>query len=245
MLRSRRTVLGLLGFVALVVIAGLGITAFFVRNALAQSATPTQQIPNGSAAPANNVSQYEEFFFNTLAKRLGVDVVKLKTDIIGAIGDTLDQAVKDGKITQAQVDQLKNNFSQGINSGNFPFFGFGKGHGRFPGYKMGRFEFGSLGPAKFAKALGVNEQDLINELNSGKSIAQVAQEHNVDLNQVKLTVLADVKSQLDTAVKNGTMTQSRADNVYQKISNNIDNLLNKSGYWGPRMKPTVIPGNSG
>jgi len=245
MLRSRKTVLGLLGVVALVVIAGLGITAFFVRNALAQSATPTQQTPNGSTAPANIMSQYEETFFKALASRLGIDEAKLKTDIIGAIGDTLDQAVKDGKITQAQAGQIKNDMGQGINSGNFPFFGFGKGHGRFPGYKMGRFEFDTLGPAEFAKALDMNEQDLINELNSGKSIAQVAQEHNVDLNQVKQTVLADVKSQLDTAVKNGTVTQSHADNVYQKISNNIDNLLNKSGYWGPRMKPTVTPGNSG
>lgn len=250
-MRSRKTIFGIIGVLVLVLIAGLGFAALSVRAALAQ--TPTPQSPGGSTTTTTGMSQYGEFFLNKLAGLLGVDETTLKNDIITAFGDTLSQAVKDGNITQSQADQLKNRASQGINSGNFPFLGFGKGRGFFGfGEKMG---ISSLGPAEFAKALGMNEQDLMTELQAGKSIAQIAQEHNVDLNKVKQTVLADLKTQLDTAVKNGNLTQTQADNIYQNVNNNIDNILNSTGrwggHWGPMFKhmnpltpPTTTPAPS-
>ncbi|HEX7592886.1 MAG TPA: hypothetical protein VF429_01825, partial [Anaerolineae bacterium] len=45
----------------------------------------------------------------TLAQEKNVDVAKLRTAIADAEKAALDQAVKDGKLTQAQVDALKAN----------------------------------------------------------------------------------------------------------------------------------------
>jgi hypothetical protein len=65
-----------------------------------------------------------------VAKEKNVTLDDLKAAIVKAVGDQLDQAVKDGKLTQAQADQLKagvdklnldNTFGRGGFKGNWNF----------------------------------------------------------------------------------------------------------------------------
>ena len=65
------------------------------------------------------------------------------------------------------------------------------------------------------------------ELQSGKTIAAVAQEKNVDLTQVKTSVLADLKTNLDQVVQAGKLTQAQADQVYSQLNTNFDTLVNQ------------------
>jgi len=66
------------------------------------------------------------------------------------------------------------------------------------------------------------------ELQSGKTIAAVAQEKNVDLAQVKTSVLADLKTNLDQVVQTGKLTQSQADQIYSQLTTNFDNLVSQA-----------------
>ena len=62
-----------------------------------------------------------------------------------------------------------------------------------------------------AKAIGISEADLTTALNGGQTMAAVAKAHNVDPQKVIDALVADGQSELDAAVKAGTMTQAQAD----------------------------------
>ncbi|HEX7975569.1 MAG TPA: hypothetical protein VF498_14260 [Anaerolineales bacterium] len=253
MFKSRKVIFGLAGVLGLGVLAALAIAAFSTGNSLASAIAQATQAPNATAAPGATAqpntekTQYRDFFLQALAGRLGIDVTKLKDAITGATQDTIDQAVKDGKLTQDQANQLKNSLAQGNYPGfGFGFFGKGMRHGfGFGGPRGGMMGRGFFSPSEFAKALNLNEQDLVNELQSGKSIADVAKEHNVDLNQVKQTVLADAKTQLDAAVSAGKLTQAQEDQVNQNLGSQFDQLVNQAGFGGGRHHFFNGPFNNG
>lgn len=230
MSRSKKILFAAGGLLALVIlVAGAWALVVPAKTTFAQQPTPTAQ--PGVATPAQGVWQsYRDFFLNALVERLGVTLEKFKSDYLGALTDTLDKAVKDGNLTQKQADQLKSKFSNRLDQGDlpgfFPPFGrrgfghFGFGRGGFFGMKGG-FELSSV-----AKALNMPVADLISELQAGKTIADVAKEKNVDLAQVKASVLSDLKARLDQAVQNGNLTQARADEIYNLASANFDSFAN-------------------
>ncbi|HEY0442910.1 MAG TPA: hypothetical protein VGC90_01700 [Candidatus Limnocylindrales bacterium] len=62
-----------------------------------------------------------------------------------------------------------------------------------------------------AKAIGISEADLKTALAGGQTVAAVAKAHNVDIQTVIDALVADGQSELDAAVKAGTITQAQAD----------------------------------
>jgi len=232
MVKSKKILIGVAGFLVVAAIAaGAWLVVSPTDLSFAQAPSPTAQ--PGQATTDKGV--YNTYFWNALATRLGVTLDKLKEAITGAATDTIDQAVKDGKLTQDRANQMKSDLQNRANQGDLPGFGFfGFRHGRgMGGFGDGDFGFGRSGFGKgnnltsFAKALNMTEADLMTELQSGKTIAAVAQEKNVDLTQVKTSVLADLKTNLDQVVQNGKLTQAQADQVYSQLNTNFDTLVNQ------------------
>ena len=81
------------------------------------------------------------------------------------------------------------------------------GHGGFGGGPNEAVSDASV----VAKAIGISEADLNTALQSGQTIAAVAKAHNVDIQKVIDALVADGQSELDAAVKAGTLTQAQAD----------------------------------
>ena len=247
MSKTMKIVIGAVaGLLVLAVIAAGGLFLAVTRG-LAQTPSTTDtpaatQSPSATqapgAAPQNTVQSYEDFFLNAFANRLGVAQDKVKEAFTGAAGDTLDQAVKDGKLTQAQADQLKTDLQNRTGQGLLPFFHFGFGRRGFFGdfdhdfgHGFGRGGFKGLmglGLDSFAKALNMNVADLQTELQSGKTLADVVKEKNADLAQVKTSLLNDLKTGLNQAVTNGKLTQTQADSFYNQASANFDTLVNQT-----------------
>jgi hypothetical protein len=233
-------------FLITVIAGGLLIAIPPVRVSMAQAPTPSAQPPTGSTAQ-NGLNNYRNFFLNVFANRLGLTIEKVKEALIGAFDDTVNQAMKDGVITQAQADRLKNLFTNRLNQSSAPGFIGPFGLGRFGGF--GRFGFargflmgrGGFSPSSLAKALDMTQANLITELQSGKTIAEVAKENNIDLAQVKTSVLNDLKTRLDQAVQAGNLTQNGADAIYNQFSANFDTLVNRS--WNGYRK-VVPPGTN-
>ena len=232
MFKSKKMWIAIASLLAVAVIAAGGWLVLSPTGlSFAQSPSPTAQ-PDQSTTGKD---VYNNLFWNSLATRLGVTLDKLKAAITGASTDTIDQAVKDGKLTQDRADQMKADLQNRANQGDLPGFGFfGFRHGRgMGGFGDGDFGFGRSGFGKgnnltsFAKALNMTEADLMTELQSGKTIAAVAQEKNVDLTQVKTSVLADLKTNLDQVVQAGKLTQAQADQVYSQLNTNFDTLVNQ------------------
>jgi polyhydroxyalkanoate synthesis regulator phasin len=233
MLRSRKTLIGVAVVALVAVVGAVGFAAWSVGTTLAAPLFQGTQPPNAAAA-----GQYATFFLEHFASHLGLTTDQVKSAYTSAYNDTIDQMVKDGKLTQAEADAMKQKISQGVANGNLPMFGpgfrgkGGIGMGGGMGFSMGRGGMMDLGPAEFAKALGMTQQDLMTELQAGKSIADVAKEKNIDLNKVKQTILADFKAQLDAAVKSGKITQAQADRTYQNFSQKLDAMVNQAGMMG-------------
>ena len=163
-------------------------------------------------------------FLDRVAQKLGIETPKLQDAIKSAANDEVDQALKDGKITQQQADAIK----QRIANGKTPDFGefpFGKG-GRGFGFEKG-FGFGlGADTAQLATFLGISQDQLKTELQaSGATLATVAQAHGKSRDDLKTFITNTAKTQLDQAVKNGKLSQQQEDAMLSKLNDNLDSLI--------------------
>lgn len=158
-------------------------------------------------------------FLTNLAERLGISEDELKTAIKDAGNETVDEAVAAGNLTQEQANRLK----ERIEEGGFPFM-FGQ-HPRIGGAI-------ALHQAA-ADILGVTPAELMEELRDGASLAEVAEAHGKSVDGFKAGLLAAVKTQLDTLVTDGRLTQDQADQLYQRLEENIDTIINAERGMGP------------
>src|SRR5262245_35161671 len=156
-------------------------------------------------------------YLNDVAGRLGVSSAKLEDALKGAAIDRVDAALAAGRITKDEADALKD----AINSGQFPL-GIGMGAGlvlRHVGYGFGP----SLDAA--ATYLGLTEAQLRTQLESGKSLADVAKAQGKSVDGLKQAMLSSIKAKLDQAVKDGKLTAAQRDDIMAKISASIDDLI--------------------
>ncbi|MFL5887335.1 MAG: hypothetical protein ACJ77M_19875 [Thermoleophilaceae bacterium] len=168
-------------------------------------------------------------FLNDVAGRLHVSPSRLKSAIQSAYADRLDAAVKAGKLTQAQADAIKKRVQQ---NGGAPFLGPRGGHALFAG-PGGPFRPGFDAAAGY---LGLTADQLHTQLESGKSLADIARAKNKDLNGLKAAIKSSVKTRLDTAVKNKRITQSQENQILSGLDSKIDDLVQQKGGRPPHFR---------
>jgi len=96
------------------------------------------------------------------------------------------------------------------------------------GRKHGRHVFkANLDTA--ADAIGISREDLLTQLGDGKSIAQVAQSKDVDVQKVIDAMVADAKEHLADAVRSGRLTQAQADERLEKVTEHTTEVVNREG----------------
>jgi hypothetical protein len=158
----------------------------------------------------------EAAFLADAAGRLGVQPSKLEDALKQAALDRVDAAVKDGKLTQAEADALKAR----ISAGDFgPGLGFlAPGVGEQVGIRVG------LDAA--ASYLGLSEAQLQSDLESGKTLAQVAAAQGKSVAGLKQALLADAKSHLDQAVADGKITAAQEQQILSDLSSHLDDIVN-------------------
>jgi hypothetical protein len=156
-------------------------------------------------------------FLNDAAGRLGTTSTKLEEALKAAAIDRVDAALAAGQITTAQADEMK----AAINSGKLPLgVGIGPGFGVHVGMAGGKF----LDAA--ATYLGLTEDQLRTQLESGKSLADVAQAQGKSVDGLKQAILNDVQTNLDQAVKDGRLTSDQRDQILADLKAHIDDLVN-------------------
>ena len=183
---------------------------------LAAAATAGLAIAGGGAALAaeklSSSNDESEAVINDAAQRLNVTPSALSGALKKALEDRVDAAVAAGRITKAEGDELK----QRIESSEFPLFG----HHGFGGHHF----FGGLEAA--ASYLGTTEVALRNELESGKTLAQVAQEKGKSVDGLVQALYDDAKQHLDAAVSTGKLTQSQENSILSDLKQHITDLVN-------------------
>jgi polyhydroxyalkanoate synthesis regulator phasin len=178
----------------------------------------------GERRPGMNMQQREamhQAYLNALAGRLGISVDQLQAAMKQSL---INQAVSEGKLTQEQASRM----IQAIQDGKGPGHpGMGQ-RGQRPGPRgqgQGQGQRGPGGPQVVADLLGMTPEQLRTELQSGKSLAQVAEANGVSRDTLKAKMLDAQKARLDAAVAAGRITAEQAQQRMSQMSANIDKML--------------------
>jgi hypothetical protein len=171
----------------------------------------------GAAVAANQLGspkQESQAVLNDAAKQLGVEPSALSAALKKALENRVDDAVAAGRLTKAQGDELK----QRIESGDMPLFG-----GPGPAFHH-HGPFGGLDAA--ATYLGLTDAQLRTQLESGKSLADVAKAQSKTVDGLVQAMVDAAKKKLDAAVAAGRLTQSRADSILSELKSHTADFVN-------------------
>lgn len=186
-------------------------------------------------------------FKEAVAKALGVTVDEYDAAVKEAHEQVLDEAVTEGKLTEEQAERMRERMEQSPGA-----WGRGKGFKapRGEGFKAPRGGFGGrMGGAPIglvAEKLGMTAEDLMAEIQAGKSIAEVAEEQGVDVQEIVAAYMEPLAERLSQVVENGRITQEQADSMLDKAEERALEMLNNT--WegrGPGRFPGGFPGKMG
>jgi phage antirepressor YoqD-like protein len=197
----------------------------------------------GGAALAarDDGNKTEDAILGDAAKRLGVTQAELEDALAKAEDAQIDKAVKDGKLTKKQADELKKRRDE---SGRV--LGFPGGGPRFEHHRFGvpGPGFGGPGPlGDVAKALGIGERKLFSQLRDGKTLAQIAKAQGKTLDDVRAALKKAEEAKIAAAVKDGKLTQEQADEILEHLDERLQHLGEDGPFGGRRMGPP--PGEPG
>jgi hypothetical protein len=179
----------------------------------------------GAIAASKSSATRGDGFLARVAGHLGISTEKLEDATKQAAIDEVDEQLEAGRITKAQADELKAR----IREGGVPFL-FGRPHFRsdgpdgFDGPRLFHAPFGHLSAA--ADYLGLSVPELLEQLTSGKSLADVARAEDKSVDGLKDAMVADAKERLDEAVEEGMLTEAEAKEKLEAIESNVDDIVN-------------------
>ena len=188
----------------------------------------------GAYAATQSNTDPRQAFLNDLAKRLNVTPAQLRDALKGALLDRLDAAVKAGVITQAQANRIERRLESGA---PVPFF-LGPRRFGLRGFGLHANGFGvrgTLGAA--ASYLGLSDAQLLSDLRSGQTLAQIAKARGKSVAGLQQAITAAIKARLDKAVAAGRITQAQENKILSRIGRGLDRpllrLAPRLGGWGP------------
>lgn len=199
----------------------------------------------GAAVAATKLGSPQEesrAVVNDAANQLGVTPERLTTALKTALKNRVDAAVKAGQMSKAEGDALKAR----IDENALPLFGPGKHRHGGPGH----FKREGHGLDAAAKYLGLSETALRTQLESGKTLAQVARDRDKSVDGLVDALVADKKAGIQQAVKDGRLTQAQADEFVAGLKARVTDMVNgrmpERGHRGfHRFGPGAGPGAGG
>jgi uncharacterized protein (DUF2267 family) len=196
-------------------VAAVG-AAIFLAGTLVPFPSTSAQDGTPPAEPTKR-----ERFLQRVADKLGIDVAQLEQAVKDARLEMVDEALANGRINEEQAAKARERIENGERAGL----------GRFKERHQQRHErVAKLRGAlieESAGAIGISADELRAELKAGKSIADVAAEHGVSLDDVKAQIIAAAEAKLQQAVENGRIDQAKADEALQRLSDRLDEVLNR------------------
>ena len=200
----------------------------FLNKKVALGATGVILLGGAAAAVAATQSSSNsprQAYVTDVAHHLGVTPSALTAAMKAAMIDRINAALAAGRLTQAQAVALKQRVEQGTGA---PFLGAGG---------LGHRGVGHLGLARagavVAQYLGISEATLRSELQSGKSLAQIASSTSGrSIAGLKTAIVTAAKTRLDKAVSNGRITSAQETQLLATLPARVDAALQRTGLGG-------------
>jgi len=201
----------------LTAVGGATIAGFAVVATVAATGTQLAASPSPSPSPSSKSSSTQAYcdrFVGHLASDLGKSQDQVNKAISDALNQTLSDAVKNGDLTQKQADAIKSR----LGNGKVCAAGLEKGIagiGRPPIAKEGPRGGATL--SEIAKALGISDQELRQDLQSGKTVKDIAASKGMDETAFRAKLISVTKADLDKQVSAGKLTQQQEDMILQRL----------------------------
>jgi hypothetical protein len=144
------------------------------------------------------------------------------TDRVQIIADALAGLVEDGTLTQEQADAVAETLDEQLPAHGPGGFGGPRGHG---GVLL------ELDVA--AEELGLTEQELREQLHDGATLAEIAEEQGVDVDDLVNSIVDAAKENLAAAVDEGRIDQERADEITADLEDRVRAFV-EEGFPAPR-----------
>jgi hypothetical protein len=196
-------------------------------------------VGTGAAVGATDVfspKEEREAVLNDVAEQLGVEPSELNDALKTALKNRVDEAVEDGRLTEAQGEKMKD----AIDDGELPGFGFGIGPKLHHHGPLGNFDAA-------ADYLGLTEAELRAALEDGRSLADVAKSEGKSVDGLVDALTADARQKLAQAVEDGHITQAQREAMQQDLEARIRDFVNRMPPalpWhkrGARIEPLPVP----
>ena len=188
------------------------------RLRLVASAGAALAVAGGGAAVAatqGSPGQESKAVIDDAAKQLGVDSAKLADALEQALANRVDEAVAEGRLTQEQGAALKAR----IRSGEYPLLGL---RGRGPGFGFRHHGHGPGAPLDAAASfLGLDEAELREQLQDGKTLAEIAKAEGKTVAALVDALVAAAKTELAEAVESGRLTDAQRDRILEDLEERI------------------------
>jgi uncharacterized protein YidB (DUF937 family) len=163
-----------------------------------------------------------------IAQDKGISADDLVSQMVAKLTERLNQAVADGRITQAQADTKLADADQRFRAlldrtwpADRSGFKARDGVGRGAGPMMGDVQ-------ALADSLGIDLDTLRQAVVGGQTIAEAAAAQGVSAEQLKAAALDAATKRLDQAVADGKIDQARADALKAELADHIDGWINGS-----------------
>jgi hypothetical protein len=200
-------------------VAILGVTAV---GAVAFAQDPE----DGSGWPFDFRTKFRE----AVADILNIDVETYDAAVEQARERVVDEALAEGWLTEEQAERMRERMDQGFGPrgmdrgfmGPHMGEGFEGPHGGF----MGRGGDSIIG--MIAEEAGLSVQDLFAELQEGKTLAEVASAHGVDVEAIVADHLAQLEENLTQAVEDGKITENQANAMLERAEEIVPEMLNNT-----------------
>jgi hypothetical protein len=164
-----------------------------------------------------------------------------KTDALALLKTRLDEAVKNGKLTQERENDMLAKAGDAIDK----LLASKPGDHKLPGGPAGprAHVIAKNALQTVADVLGTDVKTIVDDLKSGKTIAQIAGDKTPAVNDA---LTAQANAAIQKLLDSGKIDQAEADKLRANVAGHINNFINneRTGPAG-RGKPGVLPNGRG
>ena len=157
-----------------------------------------------------------------VVKAHGGDISAIETAAKGPITTSIQQAVTDGTLTQAQADKLTANLDKVLDKlvNRTPPTAADRRVNLLKAVAVGILVKETAAETKLAP------RDLLKELRSGKTLSDIAAAQNVDPNGIVTAAAKTITDRVNKLVSSGKLTQAQADKLTTNLQANLTTLMN-------------------
>lgn len=177
----------------------------------------------GTGAALADDAPKQPTLIDAVAAKLGLTPAQMQAAFKAALVERVDAKVAEGRLTPEQAARLKERIAnaQGLGLGARKAF-----HQHAKAFKARlAAKTKQLGPV--AELLKTTPAELRAELRAGKSLAEIAAAKGVSKTELVTAITAPVKERLAKAVASGRLTQARADELAQRLTERVTKLIDQ------------------